>query len=321
MTEPIAVGVDIGGTKIALAATTSDGTILARDVVPTHPAEGANGVIARLARGIEHVIGAVAAHTADGKVKIAGIGVACPGPIDPARGIALNAVNLAWKDVPVRDLLRANLALTAPIIMANDVNAGALGEMHFGAARGVRDFVHITVGTGLGGAAILDGRILNGVSGAAMEIGHVSLDPRGRLCACGTRGCVETVASGKGLLGGVTEYLSQYPASPLTHADPLTTSAILTAAREGDPLARRVLDEAGAALGAALAWSATVLDPALIVVGGGLTAAAGDLFWGTMIASFESRVLSSLHESVRIARSQVESTALGAAALVWGNNE
>ncbi|MDZ4766553.1 MAG: ROK family protein [Chloroflexota bacterium] len=313
MTETIAIGVDIGGTKIALAAASQDGRILAQDVVPTHPAEGSQAVIARLARGIENLIGAVGY-----KVKIAGIGVACPGPVDPVRGVALNAVNLAWKDVPLRDLLRANLALTAPILLANDVNAGALGEMHFGAARGVRDFVHITVGTGLGGAAILDGRILNGVSGSAMEIGHVSLDPRGRLCACGTRGCVETVASGKGLLAGVNEYVAAYPGSPLASADPLTTSAILEAARAGDPLARRVLDEAGIALGTTLAWCATLLDPALIVVGGGLTAAAGDLFWEAMIGALEARVLSSLRTSLRVARSEVESTALGAAALVWG---
>jgi glucokinase len=313
MTETIAVGVDIGGTKIALAAATYDGRVLAQDVVPTHPAEGVDSVIERLARGIGNVVAEVGY-----KVKVAGVGVACPGPVDAARGIAMHAVNLAWHNVPLRDKLRAKLALNAPIVLANDINSAALGEMIFGAARGVRDFAFIVIGTGLGGAAVIDGRIVNGVSGSAMEIGHVSLDRAGRLCNCGTHGCAEMYVSGKGLMAAAMEYMPHYPDSPLSSDNgSLTTGAILAAARAGDSLAARIMSEAAEALGIVMAWSATVVNPALIVIGGGLAQAAGDLLWDAALASFHERVLPSIREPLTVVRSQLETPALGAAALVW----
>jgi glucokinase len=313
MTESIAIGVDIGGTKIAIAAASRDGRILSQDIVPTHPAEGVDSVVGRLARAIENVIDGVGSRT-----RVAGIGVAAPGPVDPQNGIALNAVNLGWRDVPLRDLLRAKLAITAPIALANDVNAGALGEMRFGAARGVRDFGYLVVGTGLGGGAVLDGRIVNGAKGAAMEVGHVSIDLNGRRCTCGLRGCVEMYVSGKGVLAAVAEYLADYPGSPLTRLDPITTGAIFQAAREGDPLAVRVMAEAADALGVALAWTATILNPPLIVIGGGFAQAAEDRLWDGALASLRARALPAVVDALTIVRSQIESTALGASALVWG---
>lgn len=312
MTETIAVGVDIGGTKIAIAAASRDGRILSQDILPTHPAEGVDSVVERLARAIENVIDGVGF-----KVRVAGIGVAAPGPVDPQNGIALNAVNLGWRDVPLRDLLRAKLAITAPIALANDINAGALGEMRFGAARGVCNFGYLMVGTGLGGGAVLDGKIVNGAKGAAMEVGHVSIDPNGRRCTCGLRGCVEMFVSGKGVLAGVEEYLPSYPSSPLAALDPVTTGAVFQAAREGDPLAVRVMDEAADALGVALAWTATILNPPLIVMGGGFMQAAGARLWDGALASLRARALPAVLDGLSLVRSQLESTALGASALVW----
>jgi glucokinase len=312
MTETIAVGVDIGGTKIAIAAASRDGRILSHDIVPTHPAEGVDSVLERLARAVENVVDAVGFKT-----RIAGIGVAAPGPVDPHRGVALNAVNLGWRDVPLRDLLRAKLAITAPIMLANDVNAGALGEMRFGAARGVRDFGYLVVGTGLGGSAVLDGKIISGVRGAAMEVGHVSIDLNGRRCSCGLRGCVEMFVSGKGVLAAVEEYLPAYPDSLLATLDHITTGAIFQAAQEGDPLAARVMDEAADALGVALAWTAAILNPPLIVIGGGFARAAGERFWDGALASLRARTLPAVVDALSVVRSQVESTALGASALVW----
>lgn len=314
MTESIAVGVDIGGTKIAIAAASRDGRILSHDIVPTHPAEGVDSVMGRLARAIENVIDGVGFKT-----RVAGIGVAAPGPVDPQHGIALNAVNLGWRDVPLRELLHAKLAITAPITLANDVNAGALGEMRFGAARGVRDFGYLVVGTGLGGGAVLDGRIVNGAKGAAMEVGHVSIDLHGRRCTCGLNGCVEMYVSGKGVLSAAAEYLGDYPASPLTRLDPITTGAIFQAAREGDPLSVRIMDEAADALGVALAWTATILNPPLIVIGGGFAQAAGERLWDGALASMRARILPAVVDALTVVHSQVESTALGASALVWNS--
>ncbi len=312
MTETIAVGVDIGGTKIAIAAASCDGRILSQNIVPTHPAEGVDSVVERMARAIETVIDAVGF-----KVQIAGIGIAAPGLVDPRNGIALNAVNLGWRNVPLRDLLSAKLAIAAPIALANDINAGALGEMRFGAARGVRDFGYLMVGTGLGGGAVIDGKVVNGARGAAMEVGHVSIDPNGRRCACGLRGCVEMFVSGKGVLAAVEEYLPAYPESSLAALAPVTTGAIFAAAREGDPLAVRVMDEAADALGVALAWTATILNPPLIVLGGGFMRAAGERLWNGALVSLRVRALPAVVDGLIIVRSQLESTALGASALVW----
>ncbi|MCC6803928.1 MAG: ROK family protein, partial [Anaerolineae bacterium] len=261
MTQPVAIGVDLGGTKIAFAAVDRDGAILATHAEPTLAPEGADAVIGRIAGGIERL-------AAD--FDIAGIGIGAPGPV--VNGIALNAVNLGWQGVPLVENVRARIALDAPIWAQNDVNAGAVAELVFGAARGMSDFVYLAVGTGLGGGAVANGRLINGALGFAMEVGHASIDPHGRLCSCGNHGCVEMYCSGKGLLAGVREHLPEFPDSLLTYES--AAPAIIAAMRTGDPLALRVLSEAADALGTTLAWCVMMLNPALIVIGGGLGIAA-----------------------------------------------
>jgi glucokinase len=209
-----------------------------------------------------------------------------------------------------------------PIFAQNDVNAGTIGEYIFGAGRGVRDFVYLAAGTGLAGGAVLDGQLMNGARGFAMEVGHVSIDPQGRACNCGGHGCVEMYCSGKGLVAGANAYLADYPQSALASADELRTRTILDAARAGDPLALRLIDEAGSALGVVIAWSMIILAPPLIVIGGGLGNAAYDLLMERAQPTMLAHVAPVL-KAPQIVRSQVEVSALGAAALVWhglGNN-
>lgn len=303
------IGVDLGGTKIAFAAADRSGRILAEHVEPTLAAEGVDPVIGRIARGIEQV-----ALKAD--CPIAAIGIGSPGPIEPERGIVLNAVNLGWIDVPLVEKTRARIALDAPIWAQNDVNVGALGEYVFGAARGTSDFVYLAVGTGLGGGAVANGALINGAQGVAMEVGHMSLDPQGRLCGCGTRGCAEMYVSGKGLLAGANAYRDKYPDSPLNRA-PITTTAILDADRAGDPLAARVIDEAGDALGTVMAWCIMILNPALFVIGGGMGKILGDRLLDRARDAVRVRVFPGVYPQIKIAPSLVESSALGAAALAW----
>ncbi len=303
--QKIAIGVDMGGTKIAFAAVDREGNILAAHTEPTLSAEGVAAVIGRIVSGVEKV--------AQG-FEVVGIGIGCPGPV--VNGVSLQAVNLGWRDVPLVALVRERLALDVPVWAENDVNAGAIAEGVFGAGRGVRDFVFLAIGTGLGGGAVAEGRLINGVFGAAMEVGHMSLDPNGRACNCGNHGCVEMYCSGKGLLAGANAYLAEYPQSVLANTS-FHTREIIDAARAGDPLASRVLAEASDALGVTMAWCAMVLNPSLVILGGGLAAAADDLLFEQAQAVMRARLIPSIAAQTQVARSQVESSALGAAALVW----
>lgn len=305
MTQHIAIGVDIGGTKIAIAAADRDGHLIGEVTIPTQPRDGALITIARTADAIK---------TLAADRPIAGIGIACPGPVDPASGVAVRAVNLGWQDVPLRALLQAHI--NVPVEVQNDLNAGTLGELVFGAGRGVGNFIYLAVGTGLAGGAVIDGKLLNAHKGTAMEVGHISLNPAGRQCNCGTRGCVEMYLSGKGVLAGAAEYLAAYPESSLSGVT-LSTGAIIGAARAGDPVGVRVMDDAAEALGTTLAWCVPILNPPLVIMGGGLWAAAGDLLLEKAKQAMRARVLPEVYATLNIVPSQVQSTALGAAALVY----
>jgi glucokinase len=310
MQQNIAVGVDIGGTKIAFAAVNRAGTILATHTEPTLSEQGVDAVISRVAAGVERVC----ASASLGSATVAGVGIGCPGPV--VDGIALNAVNLSWRNVPLVEKTRAAVSLNVPVWAQNDVNAGTIAEGVFGAARGERNFAFLAIGTGLGGGAVSEGRLINGVNGFAMEVGHMSVDPHGRPCNCGNHGCVEMYCSGKGLLAGANAYLSEYPESVLAQAS-FHTREIIDAARSGDPLALRVLAEAADVLGEAMAWTVMILNPSLIVLGGGLADAAHDLLFEQSQAAMRSRLMPDLAPRIRVTRSLVESSALGAAALVW----
>lgn len=303
--DDIAIGVDLGGTKIAFAAVDRDGNILATHTEQTLAPQGVDAVIGRIATGIERV---------SSGFSVAGIGIGTPGSV--VDGVVHNAVNLGWRVVPLVELTRARITLDVPVWAHNDVNAGAVAELVFGAARGASDFVYLAVGTGLGGGAVANGRLINGAGGFAMEVGHASIDPNGRLCNCGNHGCVEMYCSGKGLLAGVQAHLPEYPHSTLTGSE-LNTRAILDAARAGDPLALRVIDEAADALGATMAWCVMIVNPALIVIGGGLGSAAYDLLAERAQAAMRARLMPDLAQLIQVIPSRIESSALGAAALVW----
>lgn len=306
MQQPIAIGVDLGGTKIAFAAVDRDGTLLATHTEQTLPDEGADAVIGRIASGVEKL---------SGQGVVAGIGIGAPGPV--VDGVALRAVNLGWTDVPLVARLRERLTSDVPIFAQNDVNAGTVGEYIFGAGRGVRDFVYLAAGTGLAGGAVLDGQLMNGARGFAMEVGHISLDPHGRACGCGGHGCVEMYCSGKGLRAGLNAYVLDYPTSPLAALGAeARTRDILDAVKVGDPLALRLIGEAGDALGVVMAWSMIILAPDLLVIGGGLGNAAYDLLMAHALPTMSAHVPAVL-KAPQIVRSQVQASALGAAALVW----
>lgn len=314
MSDGVAIGVDIGGTKLAYVVADRAGAVLAEFSEPTNSHEG-YAITARR-------IGATILRLREQAGRpVVGIGIGSPGAIDSVSGHVHNAVNLGWADVPLIPLLREVIGPDLPVWLGNDVNVVALGELVFGAARGCKDVIYLAVGTGLGGGAIVDGRVVNGFDGHAMEVGHTSLDPRGRPCACGGHGCAEMYVSGIGLLAGVEAYYEHHPRSALA-ADiragrEVTTHAIVEAARAGDSLAQQVFAEAGAALGTVAAWCAMLFNPERIVIGGGLGHAAGDLLLDGMADMMQARMMPGVYEQIAIVRSQVQTSALGPAALVW----
>jgi glucokinase len=311
MADELAIGVDIGGTKIAFALVTRAGEILATYQLPTLPAEGSDAVCDRIAQGIHHLLDQTSQP-------VAGIGIGCPGYLNPITGVILAATNLAWVDVPLKASVQARLAQDLPIWVLKDANASALGEMYFGAARGYRDFVHITIGTGLGGGAVVEGALMQGSLFAAMEIGHMPFMQTERLCACGMYGCPEMYVSGIGLLAGVKAHLPEYPQSVLAKvANSLTTNAVLDAARAGDQLAITVLDEMSWWLSSVMICLIGVLSPSLFVIGGGLGHAAAEFILPTTHRMLRERTHFNVFRDIPIVEAQVKSSAVGAACRVW----
>jgi glucokinase len=307
MSSELAVGIDIGGTKIAFALIDQEGHVLAEHRLPTLATEGLQAVIRRIVSGVDTL-------RAQASGEIVGVGVGCPGHIDS--GVVRIAVNLGWKDIPLQNEL-AKL-FPVPVYVGNDAASVAIGEMWCGAARGHRNFVYAAIGTGLGGSAVVDGQVVTGMHGFAMEIGHLPLVLNGRPCNCGRLGCVETYVSGLGLLAGVREHRAQYPKTTIGKEP--TTAEILSAAREGDPLATAVIKEVKDKLCFTLAWCAGMFNPSLIVLGGGLAHAASDLLSPESITEgIQTLMMYPIHEGLRVAPSQITASATGAGCLVWAN--
>ncbi|MBK8026730.1 MAG: ROK family protein [Chloroflexi bacterium] len=306
------IGIDVGGTKIDAVLVDRTARIVADRNTLTGAVDGEAAVMDRIA-GLVRELAAEA-----GDLPIHGMGLGCPGQVNPAAGVVRAAVNLGWFNVALRAGLQERLQGVPgadSIVLANDVNALALGEYRFGLGRGANDLVYLALGTGLGGGAIVNGQIVGGDNDFAMEVGHMSLRPNGRRCGCGMLGCPEAYASGTGMLTGVTERLRDFPGSQLAGEKTLTTPHILTAARAGDALARQVVDEAAEMLGIVMTICATILNPNLFVIGGGLGRAAADLLLPRAEEVFRARVLFPGSERASIQMASVERAAVGAASL------
>lgn len=310
--DNLALGVDIGGTKIAFAVVDQAGRILAEHRIPTAPEQGAPAVIDRVADGIYHIMATI-------NQPIQGIGVGSPGLVNPVTGTCHHAVNLGWKKVALRAELQRRLRHDIPIFVQRDTNAGTVGEWIFGAGRGERNFAYVAIGTGLGLGAVSDGTLLLGSAFLAMEFGHVSLDPNGRRCTCGIRGCGEIYVSGVGLLAGYQEHRQDYPESGLAQRTTVTVNDIVDALRAGDPLAVVIGEEAADKLASVVACCVGIVDPGLFVIGGGLGLALYDWLLPRLERDVRERTLPVTHDHLRFLCSQVTSSAAGAAALVWLN--
>ncbi|MEY4276211.1 MAG: hypothetical protein RIS26_674 [Actinomycetota bacterium] len=271
-----AIGIDIGGTKIAGALVDENGVIVREARVPT-PAHDPDAIADAVVSLINEL--------GEG-VEVAAAGVAAAGYVDAARANIVYAPNLSWRNEPFKQKLESRL--TIPVFIDNDANAAGWAEYRFGAGRGYQHMVMLTIGTGVGGAIITDGNLLRGGYGVAAELGHIRHIPNGRLCGCGRNGCIEQYGSGTALLRAAQELADSDPIAGARLAElrdenqgQLTGAQVYQAISEGDAGALSILSELGIALGKTIATLAAILDPEIVVIGGGVSA-AGELLLGPM---------------------------------------
>jgi glucokinase len=274
------VGIDIGGTKVLGAVVDPTGTVVALDRRPTegHDVRKVEDTIVDLVTGFAR------------EYDVAAVGIGAAGFVDVTRTVVMFSPHLDWRREPLRARVAERVRL--PVVVDNDANAAALAECRFGAGRGHRFVLCVTLGTGIGGALVLDNRVYRGANGMAGEFGHMQVVPEGHWCECGNRGCWEQYASGNALVRDARELVRS--SSPMAHhlrelvdgdVQGLEGPQITQAAQEGDPLSIELLADVGRWLGVGLAGMAAAFDPGRIIVGGGVSE-AGDLLLGPTRQAF-----------------------------------
>jgi glucokinase len=308
------VAIDLGGSKIAAAIISPEYKLSAREYHPTLASEGVTPVINRIASAVEQIT--AASGTALSQTR--GISIAAAGAIDHKRGTVTLSPNLpGWRDVPLRDTIQERLGSRTWLI--NDANAAALGEHCLGAGRGMDNLIYLTIGTGIGGAIIIDGRLYTGACGSAGEIGHMTIDTNGPKCECGNTGCLETLASGRAIARAAIQRISSGERSSLAELTDgkltnITAREVAIAARQGDPLAASVINNAAAYLGVGMVNLVNIFNPEMIIVGGGV-ASLGDLLLNPVRQLVRERAFPVSSAAVRIVTTELGRDAglLGAA--------
>jgi glucokinase len=284
-----AIGVDLGGTNLRIAAIDESGSLLEKITMRTLVKEGPESVIDRMCAGINQLVGKYA-----GNSRLLGAGVGIPGIIEMRTGTLREAPNLpGWHDYAVRDVIEKRLG--TPVILENDANAAALGETWLGAAKDVNNMLMVTLGTGVGGGIVLNGEIWHGMTGMAGELGHVTVDPNGPSCRCGSVGCVEQYASASAIVrmarekiaGGHAPGMARFASS--SDAE-FNAKLIHNLAVQGDRAAREIFQTVGWALGILLADMVNALNLEMYVIGGGV-APSWEVFSPTMFQELRKRSL------------------------------
>jgi glucokinase len=312
--KKIVLGVDLGGTNTKFGYVDRGGNCLASTSIPTNASQPADVFFRRLWEASKRLF-----NDLPGKCQLMGIGIGAPNA-NYYKCTIEHPPNLAWGYVDVR----AEIARYSPVLVAvtNDANAAALGEMFFGAAKGLKDFIVITLGTGLGSGIVANGELIYGADGFAGEIGHTVVDPNGRQCGCGKRGCLETYCSATGLCRTVQELLcSTLQPSELRSISykELTAEMIFDSAQRGDRLALQAFESCGNILGLKLADSVAHLSPEAIILFGGM-ARAGDLIFTPTKRSLEEHLFPIFRNKVKLLPSKLtqgNTAILGASALIW----
>ncbi|MBL7835177.1 MAG: ROK family protein [Cyclobacteriaceae bacterium] len=313
--KEVTVGVDIGGTNTKFGIVDREGNVLFQDSISTQGFEEFRDYLRGLSDALRKGLQAPGAN-----YKLLGIGVGAANG-NYYKGTIEHATNLKWKGIiPLAEMLREEF--NVPALVTNDANAAAVGEMIYGAAKGLKDFIVITLGTGLGSGLVANGQLINGKHGIAGELGHTTVNYAGRYCNCGKRGCLETYVSATGIKRSVYKLLADHlEPSELRGIsfDNLNTKMITEAARRGDIVAQEAFEYTGRILGTKLAETVVHTDPETIFLFGGLSL-AGDLIFKPTIKHMEANLMPVFRGKVKVLPSGLQNQAapiLGASSLVW----
>lgn len=293
MDKNYVIGIDLGGTKINGALADLEGKILSQHTIPTNASEGEQAVLGRIFEVIEKLIKSASKSTEE----IKSIGIGSPGPLDAKAGIIIFTPNLPFR----------NFQLVTPIVerfniptyLDNDANVAAIGEYMLGAGKGTNNMVYITVSTGVGGGAILDGKIYRGSTSNALEVGHMTIVPDGPRCNCGNYGCIEALASGTAIARQAREALESGVDTALRGYEAVTSYEVFLAAQNGDKVAKEILDRSFNYLGIAVANIITSFDPEVFVIGGGVSK-MGDMMFSKVQEVVNKRCFKSMSEFCKI---------------------
>ena len=312
------LAIDLGGTKIRTALISNKGKIMAKEYSLTLADEGLEAVTGRIISGIDRLLRLKNLAPS----QLHSISIAAAGAIDSEKGLITSSPNLpGWCDVPLRDIVKSKYGVDT--FLMNDASAAALGEHEFGAGKGVNNLIYLTVGTGIGGGIIIDGKLYLGPSGSAGEIGHMTIDVNGQRCSCGNTGCLETLASGTAMAKEAIKRIKQGEKSSLTEIvggkiENITAETVEVAARGGDSLASEVISEAATYLGVGMVNLVNIFNPEMIIVGGGV-AKMGDLLLNPVRQVVQVRAFQLPTQAVRIVQAQLgdDSGLLGAAVFAF----
>lgn len=307
------VGVDLGGTKIMAGVLTEDGhRHFGLRSVSTQAAQGAEVVVERIIALIEGVILDTIAETGASRNDFIGVGIGAPGPLDREKGIVIVAPNLGWRNFPLRDLIADRLGLEAAL--DNDANCATYGEWWQGAGRGSKICIGITIGTGIGGGIVIDGKLFHGASDVAGEVGHTTIELNGRHCKCGNYGCLEAYASGPAIATRAREVLVREESASLLptlvggRLDEITAQTVYDAANRGDAVANEIVRDTAKYLGAGIANLLNVLNADTVVVAGGVTS-AGETLLTPLRAEVRRRAFRPAVEAARIVSGELPGSA------------
>lgn len=294
MSEAVA-GIDIGGTKIAIALETMQGERISSRQFPTRVELGPEAIL-------DNIVSSLYDMSDEAQVRLMAIGLSCPGSIDRTRGLPLRSIHLpGWHEFAVVRWIEERLRV--PTVIENDAKLAALGEYVYGAGRGFRNIFYITISTGIGGGIIIDGEILHGLGNGAGEVGHTIVLPDGPLCGCGLRGCLDALCSGTAIVRRARKLLAKGAPSLIermvNHTDEITAQTIAVAAQSGDPLACEIWAEMIHFLSIGIGNVITILAPEAVILGGGVVA-AGEQLLGPLRPLIHQRVTMLPAEKVEI---------------------
>ena len=287
------VGIDLGGTKISCALADLEGNVKAQHTTPTNAHEGEQAVLDRIIGCVETVI-------CEGKVtidEVEAIGIGSPGPLDARTGIIITTPNLPFKNFNLVSPLKAKFGI--PVYLDNDANVAAIGEFMLGAGKGTENMIYITVSTGVGGGAILNGKIYRGSTSNALEIGHSTVAPGTVRCNCGNMGCLEAVSSGTAIGKRGREAVATNVETSLKDYDNVTSYEVFVEAAKGDRVAKSIIDEALNYLGIGVANAIAPFDPDMVVIGGGVSK-AGEVVFETVQEVVNERCFKAMAEHCKI---------------------